>query len=49
MGRKHSSSNGLIFITLGLGLLISLILPQKAIIVILSISLVCCGAALCKS
>lgn len=49
MGRRRGNSNGLIFITLGLGLLISLILPQKAIIIILSISLVCCGATLCKS
>ncbi len=49
MGRKRHNSNGIIFVALGLGLLISLILPQKAVIVILAIALVCCGGALCKS
>ena len=49
MGRRHNNSNGIIFVALGLGLLISLILPQKAVIIILAIALVCCGASLCKS
>lgn len=47
MGRRKGSK-GIIFVTLGLGLLISLILPQKAIIIILAIALVMCGIALCK-
>lgn len=49
MGRKRGSSKGIIFIALGLGLLMSLILPEKVIIVLLAVSLVICGAALCKS
>lgn len=47
MGRKRGSK-GIIFAALGFGLLISLILPEKAIIVILAIALVICGIALCK-
>lgn len=47
MGRKRGSK-GIIFVALGLGLLISLVLPEKAIIVILAIALVICGIALCK-
>ena len=47
MGRKRGSK-GIIFVALGLGFLISLILPEKAIIVILAIALVLCGIALCK-
>ena len=47
MGRRKGSK-GIIFVTLGLGLLISLILPQKVIIIILAIALVMCGFALCK-
>ncbi len=49
MGRKRNGSKGIIFITLGLGFIISLILPQKIIIVLLALALVVCGAALCKS
>ncbi len=49
MGRRHGNSKGIIFIALGLGLLMSLILPEKVIIVLLAVSLVICGAALCKS
>ncbi len=48
MGRKRSNK-GVIFMALGLGLLISLILPQKVIIVLLAIALVICGFSLCKS
>lgn len=47
MGRRKGSK-GIIFIALGLGLLISLILPEKAIIIILAIALVICGLSLCK-
>ncbi len=47
MGRRKGSK-GIIFVALGLGLLISLVLPEKAIIVILAIALVICGIALCK-
>lgn len=49
MGRRRDGSKGIVFMALGLGLLMSLILPQKAVIIILAIALVCCGAALCKS
>lgn len=45
---KRNNSKGIIFAALGLGLLISLLLPQKFIIITLSISLVFCGIALCK-
>lgn len=47
MGRKKGSK-GIVFIALGLGLLVSLILPAKAVIVILAIALVICGIFLCK-
>ena len=47
MGRRKNSK-GLIFIALGMGLLISLILPAKAVIVILAIAIVVCGIFLCK-
>ncbi len=47
MGRKRGSK-GIIFVALGLGLLISLVLPEKAIIVILAVALVICGITLCK-
>ncbi|MBO5333386.1 MAG: hypothetical protein J6B37_04645 [Clostridia bacterium] len=47
MGRRKNN-RGIIFVTLGLSLLISLILPQKVIIVLLAIALVICGFALCK-
>lgn len=47
MGRKRNNK-GVIFMALGLGLLISLILPQKVIIVLLAIALVICGFSLCK-
>ncbi len=48
MGRRKGS-NGIVFIALGLGLLVSLILPAKAVIVILAVALVICGIFLCKS
>lgn len=48
MGRKKGSK-GIAFIALGLGLLVSLILPAKAVIVILAIALVICGICLCRS
>lgn len=48
MGRR-SSTKGFIFVALGLGLLISLLLPQKFIIITLAVLLVLCGIALCKS
>ncbi len=47
MGRKRNSK-GIIFVALGLGFIISLVLPEKAIIVILAIALVLCGITLCK-
>lgn len=47
--RKKSSVNGLVFVALGLGLSISLIFPEKFIIVMLAIALVICGVALCKA
>ncbi len=48
MGR-HSGVKGIIFVALGLGLIISLILPEKFVIVLLAIALVICGAALCRT
>lgn len=48
MGRR-SGSKGIIFVALGLGLLISLVLPEKIIITLLAVALVICGFALCKS
>ncbi|MBR5246649.1 MAG: hypothetical protein IKV25_04675 [Clostridia bacterium] len=48
MGRRKGN-RGIIFVTLGLGLLISLILPQKVIIILLAVALVICGLSLCKS
>lgn len=47
MGRKKGAK-GIIFIALGLGLLVSLVLPAKAVIVILAVALVICGILLCK-
>ncbi|MBQ4573107.1 MAG: hypothetical protein IJA80_07505 [Clostridia bacterium] len=47
MGRRKGSK-GIVFIALGLGLLISLILPAKAVIVILAITIVLCGISLCR-
>ena len=47
MGRRKGG-NGIVFIALGLGLLISLILPAKAVIVILAVTIVMCGISLCK-
>ena len=47
MGRRKGSK-GIVFIALGLGLLISLILPAKAVIVILAITVVLCGISLCR-
>lgn len=46
---KRSDCKGMIFAALGIGLLISLIFPQKFIIIMLAISLVICGLALCKN
>ena len=48
MGRKVGSK-GIMFVSLGLGLLISLVLPEKIIIILLAIALGICGFALCKS
>ncbi len=45
---KRNSSAGIIFASLGLGLVISFILPTKFIVVALAFSLVFCGIALCK-
>ncbi len=45
---KRNSCTGIIFASLGLGLVISFILPTKFIIVALALSLVFCGVALCK-
>ncbi len=47
MGKRNSCA-GIIFASLGLGLVISFILPSKFIIVALALSLVFCGLALCK-
>ncbi len=49
MGRKRGSNKGIIFAALGLGLLISFVFPDKFIVVLLSVALVVCGIALCKS
>lgn len=48
MGRK-GTNKGLLFVALGLGLIVSLLLPEKFIIILLACSLVICGLALCKS
>lgn len=48
MGRR-SGIKGLIFVALGLGLVISLILPEKFVIVLLATALVICGTALCRA
>lgn len=47
MGKKNSCA-GVLFASLGLGLVISFVLPTKFIVVALAISLVFCGVALCK-
>lgn len=46
--RRRSKMKGLIFVALGLGLLMSLLLPQKFIIIMLAALLVICGIALCR-
>lgn len=48
MGRRNGSK-GIIFVALGLGLLISLILPAKFIIIFLAVALVFSGISLCKN
>lgn len=48
MGR-NSGAKGIIFVALGLGLIISLVLPQKFVIILLATALVVCGIALCKA
>lgn len=48
MGRRRGVSAGLVFIALGFGLMITLVFPFKFVVVVLSIALVICGAALCK-
>jgi hypothetical protein len=48
MGRR-SGAKGVIFVALGLGLIISLILPEKFVIVLLATALVICGTALCRA
>lgn len=48
MGRR-TGSKGIIFAALGLGLLISLILPAKFIIIFLAVALVFSGISLCKN
>ncbi len=46
---KRTGNKGLIFVALGLGLIISILLPAKFIIVLLAGALIICGLALCKS
>ena len=48
MGR-NSSVKGVIFVALGLGLIASLLLPEKFVIILLATALVICGAALCRA
>ncbi len=48
MGRR-SSSKGIIFVALGLGFIISLIFPEKFVIVLLAVALIICGLALCRT
>lgn len=48
MGRR-TGSKGIIFVALGLGLLISLILPAKFIIIFLAVALLFSGISLCKN
>lgn len=47
--KKHKSNIGIIFVMFGLGLILSLILPAKFLVVVLSIALVICGLIICKS
>lgn len=46
---KRTGTKGLLFVALGLGLIISILLPEKFVIVLLAVSLIICGLALCKS
>lgn len=45
---KRRGNNGLIYVALGLGLLISFIFPDKFIVVLLAMVLVICGLSLCR-
>ncbi len=45
---KRNSCAGILFASLGLGLVISFVLPTKFIVVALAIALVFCGISLCK-
>ncbi len=49
MGKRRNDLKGLIFVALGLGLVISLIFPQKFVIVLLALALVISGVSLCKT
>ena len=48
MGKHRSDFKGLIFIALGVGLMLTFVVPDKFIVVLLAILLVICGVLLCK-
>ncbi len=49
MKRRKNNSLGLIFAMLGVGLVLAFIFPSKFLVVILSVSLIVSGIALCKN
>lgn len=49
MRKKKKSNLGFVFVTLGVGLILALAVPEKYLVVILSVALTVSGIALCKS
>lgn len=49
MRRKKGVNIGLLFATLGISLVVSMVFPAKFIVVTLSVALVISGIALCKA
>lgn len=49
MKRRKNNNLGLIFAMLGVGLILAFIFPSKFLVVILSVSLIVSGIALCKN
>ncbi len=47
--RKQKISIGIVFAVLGLGLTLAFIIPARYLVVVLSLSLIISGIALCKS
>lgn len=49
MKRRKNNSLGLIFSMLGVGLVLAFVFPSKFLVVVLSVSLIVSGIALCKN